>query len=465
MSHRLTLGPLIAMLWLTLAIGGCAGLNRSEPDDPHVAVLLIQLDENDHRAAPAAALKRSWVSTWLVPPGQPAAQARSPVELHIRLRREGSDPEQPSHEHVLPLDGSQFTFDLDDAQPRPITVRVDRPGGSFVFSGGNVGEQNDRTVYGGPVVVRFHPGFQAAASSLEGSVTVLDLMRAALLGLDPADLRRYAAAHVTLTLGDAIELAQQQITASDVQLLEEVGYRLIPPQLLAMRAGGVTVSEAAAFRRGGFQLNVEDLTRLTNAGLTPAYAVAMKTAGFGHDARHLLQLHADDISPAYAARLRQLIPSLTHAQLRQLAQVGVDPEALAAFQKAGYQPSVGQIIRMHEHHVSADDVLLLREVGYDFSLNELVTLAWRDVPTGFTISLLQDGFEPLSAEQIVNLHQRDVTPAMVRLLREQDRAVLARTGSEPVTPDTPQDAEATSESSDRPSDAELEALIDVLGDT
>ncbi len=460
MSCRRMLGPLVAVLLVTLAMGGCAGLNQSRVDDPQLAVLLIQLDGSDHRAAPASTLQRSWISTQLVPPGQPLGQAHTPVELHVSLRREGAHPEQLSHDHVLPLDGSQFMLEVDQTRAQPITVRVDRPGGSFVFSGGKVGEQHGRAVYGGPVVIRFQPGFREAAALLEGSVTTLDLMRASLLGLDQADLRRYAAAHVALTLSNAIELTQQKITPSDVQLLEEAGYRLAAAQLLAMRAGGVSVSDAVAFRRCGFQFNVQELIRLSKAGLTPAYALAMKSAGFGPDAQHLIELHAARIAPEYAARLRELVPGLTHAQLRQLAEAGIDPEALATLHKAGYRPSIGQMIRLHQSEVSPSDALLLRTAGYDFTLNELVTLAWKKVPTAFTISLLQDGFEPLSAEQIVTLYQRKVTPSMVRLLRQQNQEAFARTGNGLEVSGTQPTA-----GSDKQGKTDRDALIEVLGDS
>ena len=51
-------------------------------------------------------------------------------------------------------------------------------------------------------------------------------------------------------------------------------------------------------------------------------------------------------------------------------------------------------------------------------MSDLLDLArWR-VPRDYTLAMVGDGYQPLSAEAVIDLHLRKVTPAMVKGLRK-----------------------------------------------
>src|SRR5690606_34252956 len=100
-----------------------------------------------------------------------------------------------------------------------------------------------------------------------------------------------------------------------------------------------------------------------------------------------------------------------------LHQRSISVETVSTFRDAGYRLQADQLILLDRAGVQARDALALRRAGYSFTLDDLMELArWR-VPVRFTLSLMDERYEPLAADQIVNLHLRRITPQMVQALR------------------------------------------------
>src|SRR5690606_13852112 len=114
-----------------------------------------------------------------------------------------------------------------------------------------------------------------------------------------------------------------------------------------------------------------------------------------------------------------------------LHRAAISPQAVEVFQQAGYAPDARTLIALKQAGVQPADALALREAGYDFSLRDLMLLAkWR-VPASFALALASEAYQHLSADQIVNLRLRRITPEMVRLLRQRrDDAATAEAAYE-----------------------------------
>lgn len=414
-SNRWLIAAAITMLF-TAALGGCATTASED-----FAVVLIELHETDHLPAPdlQQAVERRWVSTQLWPlDGPPPAGSR---ELLVQLTTPTHTGEKQSESYTLDIDpahiGSPRTTQaqLDG----PLVVAVDRPGASLAFAGGVVGKgDSSQPVYGGITRVSFSRDFLSAARQVDKNPTVVELMRAALLGLNADALRQYNALELSPSLAQVVELTRHEIPPADIAALYDAGYTFTVPELVRLDNAGARVQDAVAMREGGLNYDVNELIRLHNARVDAPYALGMKEAGFAQSVEQLARLRRVGVEPLYAQRMKQMRVVTNDRQLIQLHQAGVAPETVATYQQAKYEPTVTELLLLKQRGVNADDALAFRKTGYNFTLEELMRLArWR-VPRDFVVALMSDEFEPLSTDAIVDLHLRRVTPDMIRSLRK-----------------------------------------------
>lgn len=416
---------------LLLAVGlacasGCA-MQAKGPDGWGAIVIDLKAVDTAPDAEPTHTIERPWIGFGLAnPPGiDPGNPPPTPSTLHMRLRAGPADEDDPAGEKLEMIEVTGADIGRPGTtqgviQEGPIVIALDPPAASFTFTGTRI-DWPDRkeAVVGGVVRITFNRGFVAAAKHADDQVTTQTLLRAALMGVSTAELRQYNQLELQPDMEEILRLFSAQVVPATIQAYYEAGYGFGVEELLQLRAAGVDVAHAVGFVEGDFRFDAAQLIALHDAEVTPGYAIGMKQAGFAEDVETLIRVKKAGVEPAYAAAMRELGVATGDAELIALHAKGITPESVETFQKAEYDLTAQQLITLHDAGVSAQDALYMREAGYDFSLEDLLKLARWKVPTSYTLSLMSDDFSPMSADQIVDLRLRRVTPEMVRLLRQQ----------------------------------------------
>lgn len=422
-SHRLARFGLLALI----AAAGCTMPDRTPKDWAAVVVDLEPVDATDRTTHPPT-MERKWIGFGLVPPeGDAKAAITGPATVQVRLRTGPTDAKDPQAR-------ASETFEIknvDIGRPRaptgeamgPVVVTLDSPAASLTLTGGPIEWPYGREkVVGGVARVTFNREFLSAARDIEPKSSTITLLRAALLGVSSAELRMYDRLELQPNLAQVIDLVQAGVAPSAIEAYYAAGYGLTVADLLRLQAGGVSVEDAVAFRKDGFEFTADELLRVKGGDVTPAYARGMKEAGFAQDVDMLLRLRSAGVSTDYANRMRGLKVATDESSLTKLHTASISPTTVETFQRARYTPNADQLIEFKTAGVKADDALYLRDAGYDFSHADLINLAKWQVPVGFTLGLMSKEFEPLSADQIVDMRLRRVTPEMVRALRQPRQA-------------------------------------------
>lgn len=411
---------------LAVAVGFIGGCVRPVEDGQDWAAIVLDLKPEDAtpRGDRPTTLERAWIGFNLAEEkeGQPVIQG--PETVHVRLRTGPADANDPQAR-------ASETFEVrnvDVGRPRsstgealgPTVITLDSPAASLTMTGGPIDWPYGREkVIGGVSRVAFNRDFLGAAREIDAEPPTVTLLRAALVGVDAAELGRYGRLELQPSLDDVIRLVQAGVDPGSIESYYLAGYgQLSVEELIRLRQADVAVEDAVAFRRDGFDLGADDLIRLRQQDVTPEYARGLKQAGFAQDVDMLVRLRNEQVTTEYANQMKRLGVAPDEASLVKLHRARITPVTVETYQKARYTPNADDLLALQAGGVKAEDALFLREAGYDFTQADLIKLAKWQVPVSFTLSLMSPGFEPLSADQIVDMRLRRVTPEMVRVLRQ-----------------------------------------------
>ena len=393
-----------------LPLAGCQslglGANRVTP-------IAIRLETGDaaRSVLPAGTVERAWLGSSLTSLTADEGPARRRIDLRL-TDAQGQAVRRRTLSVPQTAVGKPASNGSDAASA--VALVLDQPGASFTFTRGE-------TTTGGVVRIAFRDDFIAAASAFQPRPALDQMIEAAALGLDGDLLRRFLRLPVTLTLAHAIQLTAGDVTPEAVRRLHEAGYRLSVADLVRLQEAGVSIDAAVTLRDAGLNYSVNELIALQRAGVVPGYAIAMQATGYGGDATTVLRLHRGGVSTGYAARMRSLGVAQDADGLLRLHNANITPASVATLQQAGYDLPIDTLIALHQAGVEADDVRQLHTARYDFTPADLISLRKWQVPTAYMLALTEGGFEPLTADEIIDLHLRRITPAMVHSLRQPRR--------------------------------------------
>jgi hypothetical protein len=247
-------------------------------------------------------------------------------------------------------------------------------------------------------------------------------------------------------------------------------------QVLALRRNGVSVEYITALRQSGIEFSVEEVTQLRRAGVSSEYAAALHRAGRPISAGEMIKLRHSGTSSEFFAGLKEVDRSLSTARiirlrhsgvsldfyrevksampeleaeeivrlrhaglsadyLRQwvafdfpveelirLRNSGVPADYAAAIQQAGYELRPDQIIRLRHSGITAGYLAGARKAGYNFSPEDLIRLRNAGVTTDYLAGLHVPGQENLTADMIIQVRQRGLSPELVKQIRTTNRA-------------------------------------------
>lgn len=435
------------LLAVSLALATLTGCVTSQaPQDWGAVVIDLRPADTTPATASTSTLERPWIGFGLAKPGAPESEQPTPSTLHMRLRTGDASEADPKGERLQMMEVTGIDIgrptsvepSATEARTGPLVIAVDPPGASITLTGAMIEwpYSKKEPVVGGIARITFNRGFLDAARRADPQASTELLLRAALMNVTTADLRQYNQLELQPTLEQIIQLVIAKVTPSEIQNYYQAGYAFKVPELMELKRVGVDVSHAVGFAEGGFEYKAADLIALHRAGVEPGYAIGLKQAGFADGVEMVIRLKKAGVEPKYAHRMRDLGVAPNVDTLVRLHDNDISPESVETFQRAKYDFNAEQLIMLDDAGVVAQDTLYLREAGYDFTIEDLVKLARWKVPTQFTLSLVSDDFELMSADQIVELRLRRVTPDMVSLIR-QNRAPGQTGATEPPAAQLP----------------------------
>ncbi len=432
-------GVLAGVCGAVFVLGGCATVGD---DNLNAAVTVLDLKAEDYaeRNFFPAVLERPWAGRPL--PAHDVADEQDAgdtelIDVHVRLRQAGADAEQvPPQSYAVRMPPWQAAAPgvLNDpaGEANPIVLVVDRPGLSMTFAGEPVGgRRGSATMHDGIARITLHDSFVAAAQRIAPKLSVQQLLLLGLRDLSAEQLRGYADLDQAPGYEQVLALADHAVDPTYIAELNHAGYAFEVDELITLKAAGVPTGKAVALRQGGLIYTADQLIALHRGDVSASYALGMKDADYADTADDLIRLRAADVTTDYAAALRQREVADSPQTLLDLHTAEVTPTIIDTFKEAGYRLGAAELLVMQQAGVKADDALAFKKAGYDFSIADLLKLRRWQVPSDYVLALVSDEFTPLTADQVVDLRLRKVSPELVRSLRTPQRDATAQSTPPP----------------------------------
>lgn len=232
----------------------------------------------------------------------------------------------------------------------------------------------------------------------------------------------------------AYSLTMSGVGRDLVDALDKNGFlRPTIDQLVAMGIHGATASYVQALGGLGYRLSADDLIAFKIHGVEPDYIRQM--AAIGPALQHIspsdvVALRIHGVKPEFVGEMAAIGPSfrnLTADDLVSMSIHGVRPELARAYvQLEGGRLSAEDVVSMAIHGVSPELVQRLAALGYrSFSADDIVSLAIHGVSADYVEQLAALGYRNFSADDLVNLRIHGVSSEYVRRLAQTGMARMS----------------------------------------
>ncbi len=393
MRFRLAVPLLFAGLWLA----GCqVAIHTYSAPSPSLELTLAQTEPN---------VAGSWSATL----GRGSQAKADNVWLQITVRDDRNHTMQS-----LGRTAKDFpALMADDTNPWPGQFEYATEGGTFRFRGERSGAKAAGQFSFSPnpdYVARVTPHLRAAPS---GS----DWLWLTLQDVQAEEIEAFARSGARLDAAEVCRLKAHGVKPEYLAAVRE-GQDFSIDEVIRLRTYGVPSDGPAKLRQAGYQFGADSLVRLRTYGVTVEEAAAWKEAGFALDANELVRLRTYGVRPAFGKAVRAVLSQPTVDELVRLRTYGVSEQFLAEMGQADSRFTAEDLVHLRTYGVPADYVVAWRKAGFDFSARELTRLRTYGVPASYAAALSVPNRKPLSAEMIIKLRQRGLSPEEVRQLRE-----------------------------------------------
>jgi hypothetical protein len=90
---------------------------------------------------------------------------------------------------------------------------------------------------------------------------------------------------------------------------------------------------------------------------------------------------------------------------------------MVAPKEAGYSVAVDGMIKVSTNRISAADAVRLRQLGYEFSLADLVALKSAGVLAKFMMDVYDPDCEPFTVDELIGFRRKDIDIETIRKIR------------------------------------------------
>lgn len=150
----------------------------------------------------------------------------------------------------------------------------------------------------------------------------------------------------------------------------------------------------------------------------------MSDMGYG-DLSHeeLSDLRDEGVTATETQRLHDLgYTDITLNQLVQLRDAGISASDISGFQDVGYTDiTINQLVEVGNADASTTYARMMKELGYDFTMEDLAETRRNGVTAYFTSRMMDLGYtiEELTKENLIRLRSVDVSDSIARRLTEE----------------------------------------------
>lgn len=192
--------------------------------------------------------------------------------------------------------------------------------------------------------------------------------------------------------------------------IRDSGLRASSGDLIRLRIHGVTLNYVREARQAGYQnLTAEDYAQLRIHGVDTKFLRDLKGAGYDLRAGDIAQLRIHGVDSDFMRDLKSYGLKPDAAELSQLRMHGVTPEYLKGLKDGGLENlQLDEINQLRTHGVEPGFIQEARQLGYDFTPEELARLRIHGVDGDYLRRLKDSGMRNLNAEQIAKLRMHGV---------------------------------------------------------
>ena len=219
-------------------------------------------------------------------------------------------------------------------------------------------------------------------------------------------------------VSDYCLLRDHTVSAAEAGVWRESGYMLSATDLCRLRDHAVSSEYSTILPQASFHLSLEDFIRLRDHGVAPAEVAAWKRAGFELDSVEVCRLRNHSVTADYGRSVKEAIGVITVDELIRLRGQGVPEAYLRQMLEIDPRLKVADLIQLRTHAVDSGYVRAWRDAGCDFKIQELVRLRDHGVPVTYARVVHSTKNQPISVSTLIELHNKGLSPAAVRQMRE-----------------------------------------------
>ncbi len=265
--------------------------------------------------------------------------------------------------------------------------------------------------------------FVRAASSASLRSSPRDLLDLRNHGVNTSSIAGYAAAGFK-DPRDMIHLRDHGVSTEFAREARDAGYGRDARELTNLRDHGISTDYLRSWGDAGLTPSADELIRLRDHGLQADYATAWKTAGFNLTTDELIRARDHGVSTRFVRELGATGSVRSVDEVIRLQEQGVSPSFVRALAtRTPSQPDADDLstedtIRLRQQGVEASYYRDLLKANPRFSPEDVIRLRQHGVPSSYISAISIEGRPPLDAETIIDVHDRGLSPDLVRKLRQ-----------------------------------------------
>ncbi len=207
-----------------------------------------------------------------------------------------------------------------------------------------------------------------------------------------------------------MDLRNHGVSAQFLAGARRAGYKnFSADDFIQLAMHGVSTDFLSELKADGYNLNAQDIVELAMHGVSGHFVADLKDAGYNLSSHEIVDLSNHGVSSNYLRDLHSYGLRPSASDLVQLTMHGVNADYLAELNAAGYgKLSAGEITDLRSHGVSTRFIREAKDLGYDFTPQELMDLTSHGVDARYLRHLKETGMKDLTASQIEKLRMHGV---------------------------------------------------------
>jgi hypothetical protein len=434
--------------------------------------LQISLQDDDLKTLPETAgpIERNWVryNKW--------DSQNTPYFIDLSFILENSENSVKWKYIRIAKDVVDSNWPESESYGEPVNMVFENDLGKVTFNGriGSGDYEKDVTAFGKVLIEYNEEVVKKVEKEFDQKLSLDALVSIVMINIEAEPLIEYASCGVKLNIKQAVQLSSHDYNAKTVRLLVDNGLKYDAEELINLASHNISANFIIDWKKSGYDLSVKDLIYAQQRNINAQYAAqwqqagmelnlenlywAMqrnlqanqyplwKNAGYDLSLEQLYWVNQRNINPRQAAEWNDAGYELSIEQLFWASQRNLNPRDAASWKKAGFEISLENLFWANQRNIHSDDHSAWKDSGYELSLEQLYwakqrnvnpneAAEWKNAGYNFSIedlyelkqhnigssygaSLADPSYEPLTAKQLIELKQSNMSAETINNLRK-----------------------------------------------